>query len=86
MNGYTIAYIIIGVLLFLFLLGFMSVLIIPHTKLYKDKESQTVVKIAVDKDGNQEVYLNGVKQELAEGQEQVDIPANRDFDPSKDVK
>jgi hypothetical protein len=88
MSAYLIAYIVIGVLLFIFLLDFIAVLLLPHTHLYQDKKaakSQTLVQIQVDKDGREDVYINGVKQELPSGKAEVRVPANREFDPKKDV-
>jgi hypothetical protein len=88
MSAYLIAYIVIAVLLFLFLLAFIAVLLLPFTRLYKDKHApnnQTLVQISLDKAGSQEVYINGVKQELPSGQAEVRIPAQGEFDPKKDV-
>jgi hypothetical protein len=85
-NQYVIAYIVIGVVLFVFLISFLTVIIIPYTKLYKDKHSQTIVKIQTDASGNPDIYIDGVKQELPEGYEEVRIPAGGQFDASKDIQ
>jgi hypothetical protein len=85
MSAYMIAYLVIGVIFLCLIMVFVALLILPNTKYYKQKHeaNQTIVNIQVDPAGNEEVYVNGIKQEMPEGKLQMKVASAGEAEPTK---